>query len=426
MRAYNKSLLLVVFSAFCIWGIAQTNQSAGQKAEGENAANNGVTITQGPGASIPEGPEPQGGWFTPLYTVEGVLNKYGAGRSNSLSLESALGFVFSADSNNRWQAEYRFYNKGMDIWSTNHFFSDGTNYYTVLVSDKFMDLDGIIKKDTIMSSAGCIYPGPVPANLDNGAGLLWMAFIGGGYLLQNEATQQQGTYRMVDVLSNASSYLYPWCCDLRYVFLTNSHNPLISKGEFVLNTNYISLKDSDYLGIEEEMVKSEFITTQIEELKNISTNNLCYSEFILKETKSVNDRLRVPVRFSSKNYHGVSSDDPNKMPFYTIEGIVTNIITGKPVVPVLPKLGLVSVQDFRFRYRTEDMFRDSILYLCTNEWELTMDSPKLREAGSQKLIKRTFIKENKERNYIFISILILAVFTPLIILPIIFHFRKQG
>ncbi len=62
----GTTLLLSVLS---IWSIAQTSQNAGQKAEGENAANNGVTITQGPGASIPEGPEPQGGWFTPLYTV---------------------------------------------------------------------------------------------------------------------------------------------------------------------------------------------------------------------------------------------------------------------------------------------------------------------------------------------------------------------
>ena len=89
---HTKKLLYIalVLSVLSIWGIAQTNQTATQKVEAGIdetqskdvssltnsqllssagtiiATNNGVTITQGPGASIPEGPEPQGGWFTPL------------------------------------------------------------------------------------------------------------------------------------------------------------------------------------------------------------------------------------------------------------------------------------------------------------------------------------------------------------------------
>ena len=77
--------MALVLSVLSIWGIAQTNQTVAQKAEPEIAdtqvksvqgltnsqllssagtiiaTNNGVTITQGPGASIPEGPEPQEG-----------------------------------------------------------------------------------------------------------------------------------------------------------------------------------------------------------------------------------------------------------------------------------------------------------------------------------------------------------------------------
>ena len=89
--------IAMVLSVLSIWSIAQTNQTAAQKAgtgidETQSksvqslansqllssagtviATNNGVTITQGPGASIPEGPEPQGGWFTPLYRAEGMI-----------------------------------------------------------------------------------------------------------------------------------------------------------------------------------------------------------------------------------------------------------------------------------------------------------------------------------------------------------------
>ncbi len=79
--------IAVVLSVLSIWSIAQTSQTDAEalKAEaeialtqGKNAqsltnsqllssagtiiaTNNGVTITQGPGASIPEGPEPQEG-----------------------------------------------------------------------------------------------------------------------------------------------------------------------------------------------------------------------------------------------------------------------------------------------------------------------------------------------------------------------------
>lgn len=447
----NKFLgMALVLSVLSIWGVAQTNQTATQEAEtgiGEAqvksvqgltnsqllssagtiiATNNGVTITQGPGASIPEGPEPQGGWFTPLYKVEGMVNSHRRVSSNTFSHEVSLPFSFSTDGNTRWKMEFHEYNKKMDTRSTNYFFCDGTNIFKISHYDKSFDREGNVILDTAINriKVGVVSSGQIPHSYRDEAGLIWLVFMGGNYLLNNGAPQQQGTYRMVDVLSYPSSYPTAWCCDFRYLF-KDSPNPLISNGYFVLNTNYISLDDTNYFGISEEAVKSDFAKIIFEELKNIKTNNLCYSIFKSTEYVSVGD-VDIPIRFSSERFDGVPLEEKNKLPFIVKEGLVTNVIAAHRVVPMFPNFGIVSVQDNRFRYRTKDMYRGSIYYMCTNELEIAMDSPKLREAGSQRLLERTFRKENKERNYTFISILIIAVVTPLIVLPIISHWRKQG
>ncbi|MDD3915394.1 MAG: hypothetical protein PHF76_12200 [Bacteroidales bacterium] len=442
--------IALVLSVLSIWSIAQTNQTAAQKVEAgidetqsksvqsltNNqllssagtiiATNNGVTITQGPGASIPEGPEPQGGWFTPFYKVEGMVNSHRRVSSNTFSHEVSLPFSFSTDGNTRWKMEFHEYNKEEDTRSTNYFFCDGTNIFNISQHDKSFDREGnvILDPAIIRVKVGDVSSGQIPLSYRDEAGLIWLVFMGGNYLLHNGAPQQQGTYRMVDVLSNPSSDPTAWCCDFRYLF-KDSYNPLISNGYFVLNTNYISLDDTDYLGISEEAVKSDFAKIIFEELKNIKTNNLCYSIFKSTEYVSVGD-VDIPIRFSSERFDGVPLEEKNKLPFIVKEGLVTNVIAAHRVVPMFPNFGIVSVQDNRFRYRTKDMYRGSIYYMCTNELEIAMDSPKLREAGSQRLLKRTFRKENKERNYTFISILIIAVVTPLIVLPIISHWRKQG
>lgn len=437
----NKFLgIAVVLSVLSIWGVAQTNQTGVQKTEAEIAVtqsksvpsltnsqllssagtiiatNNGVTITQGPGASAtPEGPEPQGGWFTPLYKVEGMVNSHRRVSSNTFSHEVSLPFSFSTDGNTRWKMEFHEYNKKMDTRSTNYFFCDGTNIFKISHYDKSFDREGNVILDTAINriKVGVVSSGQIPHSYRDEAGLIWLVFMGGNYLLNNGAPQQQGTYRMVDVLSYPSSYPTAWCCDFRYLF-KDSPNPLISNGYFVLNTNYISLDDTNYLGISEEVVKSDFAKIIFEELKNIKTNNLCYSIFKSTEYVSVGD-VDIPIRFSSERFDGVPLEEKNKLPFIVKEGLVTNVIAAHRVVPMFPKFGIVSVQDNRFRYRTKDMYRGSIYYMCTNELEIAMDSPKLREAGSQRLLERTFRKETKGKYYATVIVLLLVIFSPFII-----------
>jgi len=433
--------IAVVLSVLSIWSIAQTSQTDAEalKAEaeialtqGKNAqsltnsqllssagtiiaTNNGVTITQGPGASIPEGPEPQGGWFTPLYKVEGMVNSHRRVSSNTFSHEVSLPFSFSTDGNTRWKMEFHEYSEIMDTRSTNYFFCDGTNIFKISHYDKSFDREGNVILDTAINrvKVGVVSSGQIPHSYRDEAGLIWLVFMGGNYLLHNGAPLQQGTYRMVDVLSFPSTYPSAWCCDFRYLF-KDSHNPLISNGYFVLNTNYISLDDTDYLGISEEEIKSDFSKIIFEELKEIKTNNLCYSIFKSTKYVSVGD-VEIPIRFSSERFSGVPIEEKNKLPFIVKEGFVTNVIAAHQVVPMFPKFGIVSVQDNRFRYRTKDMYRGSIYYMCTNELEIAMDSPKLREAGSQRLLKRTFRKETRGKYYATVIVLLFVTFSPFII-----------
>ncbi len=456
MNHTNKLLYTaLLLSVLSIWSIAQTNQTTAQKGEAEIAltqgksvpslTNNwllsnmpdlgavttfvkhtGVTTRDDPHPSgTPEGPEPQGGWYTPLYIAEGIVNAHRRASSNTFTQEGSSPFSFSSDGKTRWKMEFHDYDEEIDARSTDYFFCDGTNIFKTSQFEKHFDREGNVILNTKGICVGVVSSGQIPHSYRDEAGLIWLAFMGGNYLLHNGAPQQQGTYRMVDVLSYPSSYPTVWCCDFRY-FFKDSPNPLISNGYFVLNTNYISLDDTDYLGISEEKIKSDFAKIIFEELKNIKTNNLCYSIFRSHGFVNVADKFEIPIHFSSERFSGVPIEEKNKLPFIVMEGLVTNVIAAHQVVPMFPKFGIVSVQDNRFRYRTKDMYRGSIYYMCTNELEIAMDSPKLREAGSQKLIKRTFIKENKERNYTFISILIIAVFTTLIVLPIIFPFHKKG
>jgi hypothetical protein len=156
MNTYNKSLFLVVFSALCIWSIAQTSQSAEQKAEGENATNNGVTITQGPGASIPEGPEPQGGWFTPLYTVGGVVkSEYYDKAEETFVSQGESPFSVSLGSDNRWQMSLvNYWDDSKEKTTTNFVAYDGTNIFTALYSKYYLDTKtfSAVEKKKIMGA----------------------------------------------------------------------------------------------------------------------------------------------------------------------------------------------------------------------------------------------------------------------------------
>ncbi|MCK9316096.1 MAG: hypothetical protein M0Q48_08140 [Verrucomicrobia bacterium] len=423
MNTYNKKMLAVVFSAFCIWGIAQTSQSADQKAEAESATNNGVTITQGPGASTPEGTEPQGGWFTPLYRAEGMIKGIRVNSKTAKVKESEYPFTISLDGKGRWQMSFvstSIITTGEEgkLNSTMYLSYDGTNILSTLESDGYVDMDEngkvMIKRRTDGDNRGrtaTISPGPFPSDFGILEGFVWVAFVSGEHL-----PPQQSVARIPNLLDSARRFSPSvWSVDFHYNILTDSLIKLIDKGYFILNTNYISDDLTDYNEVfepEGETIANE-LKNNFDSLKDVKENEFLRSFYILDEIMEF-EEIKIPIRFSSTIYPNIgygSTADPYKM-----NGVVTNIILNPSVVSMLPPVkGIIYVQDTRFLHRTKDVFRGMIFYSCTNEWEIATNSAKLIRAGSTALHPRMLPQapvandSSSKRKWVLLAILILPI-----------------
>ena len=371
---------------------------------------------------IPENEVPQGGWFIPLYTAEGTIKGYEIQRTNKLHLSSDYPFSFSVDEKNHWQLQMTMYDKKLESHSSYHFFSEGTNTFDVHISDKFVDREWNVRDRTPdMSHPGSVLSGQIPIR-NSYAGALWLSFCGGKYLAEQNGTNSSSVHKLVDMLQVTDVYPNPWWCDFHYQ-LSSFPNPLISTGSFVLNTNYITTDVEDYWQIREEIVKHDNIPSLLKELKIVLTNSVVYDTYELRQCKEVNKNLKVPVSVLIKSCGGIPypAVSPDIIWFsYTIK--VTNIVTTPRIMPLLPTFGYVSVEDQRFWYRDKTHFRGSILYPCTNEWEVALDSPKVIAAGSQSLYKRISDKPAKIRYYVGVAIILFMV----LLFPIISVLKKKN
>ncbi len=444
--------IAMVLSVLSIWGVAQTNQTATQKAgtgidETQSksvqslansqllssagtviATNNGVTITQGPGASIPEGPEPQGGWFTPLYRAEGMIKGIRVNSKTAKVNESEYPFTISLDGKGRWQMSWvstSIISTGEEgILSSIVYLSyDGTNILSTLKSDGYVDMDENGKEriqrqtdgDNLGSSA-TISSGPFPSDFGILEGLVWVAFVSGEHL-----PPQQSVARIPNLLDSARRFSPSvWSVDFHYNILTNSLIKLIDKGSFILNTNYISDDLIDYHEVfepEDEMMANK-LKANFDSLKNVKENEFLRSFYVLDEIREF-EGIKIPIRFSSTIYPNIgygSTAEPYKM-----NGVVTNIILNPSVVSMLPPVkGIIHVQDTRFLHRTKDVYRGMIFYGCTNEWEIATNSAKILDAGAKKLVPRSkwdglSIDSNKIWYACSLIILLILLFFPLLL-----------
>jgi hypothetical protein len=372
MNTYNKSLFLVVFSALCIWSIAQTSQSAEQKAEGENATNNGVTITQGPGASIPEGPEPQGGWFTPLYTVGGVVkSEYYDKAEETFVSQGESPFSVSLGSDNRWQMSLvNYWDDSKEKTTTNFVAYDGTNIFTALYSKYYLDTKtfSAVEKKKIMG-APTIGKGPFPIHGTPAMGLLWVAFLSGDYLRGGDTNRIPNL-----LLSDLDTDPTAWCADFRTRMLENSSNPLVKEGFFELNKDYISDDLMDYPNVEEPMSeRSAFVLSEIlNTLKDIEEDRFLSSHYILSDSIKMNE-ITIPKEFRS-SFYTLPKRDEKAYLCGKRTGTITNVTFNAKAVPMIPQMeGSQIVRDTRFMFKDEHKFRNTISYFVTNQWELSMD-----------------------------------------------------
>ena len=437
MKTYNKKMLAVVFSAFCIWGLAQTSQSAEQKTEAESAVNqsknvtsltnsqllssagtiiatnNGVTITQGPGASTPEGPEPQGGWFTPLYTVGGVVkSEYYDKAEETFVSQGERPFSVSLGSDNRWQMSLVDYWDSKEKTTTNFVAYDGTNIFTALYSNYYLDTEtfSAVEKKKIMG-APTIGKGPFPIHGSPAMGLLWVAFLSGDYL-------RGGDTNRIPNLLRSDLYTDPtaWCADFRTRMLENSSNPLVKEGFFELNKDYISDDLMDYPNVEEPMSeRSAFVLSEIlNTLKDIEEDGFLNSHYILSDSIKMNE-ITIPKEFRS-SFYTLPKRDEKAYLCGKRTGTITNVTFNAKAVPMIPQMeGSQIVRDSRFMFKDEHKFRNTISYFVTNQWELSMDDIEREKADRLYVGSRGMFAPREKSNYGKLIAIAALILIPLII-----------
>ena len=375
---------------------------------------------------IPEGKTPKGGWFFPLYTAEGTYKTYQTTYgTNKIKLIEDYPFSISVDEKNHWQIQIPTYDEKYDIHSVYHFFSDGTNIFTVISCDKFFDLTLQLRDTTPdIPHNGYISSGQIPDH--KWAGEIWLSFCGGKYLAERNGTNIYGKYKLVDVIKITDWFPQAWACDFYYQLCPVPH-PLISSGFFALNSDYISLNPKDYWWLRD---LSDFNTPEIlEYLKNAPEDYLYLDDITLKAQKQIHEKLNVPVSVLIKEYSvgfapfdysikkknqpddvleksfsdmilknhkkNLSLLKPADIPNPATIINVTNIITTPRAMPLLPVFGSVYVEDHRFWEQFKS--KKTLYYGCTNEWKIGLDYSQLKEVQAQ-YIEEISIPRNKSQN----------------------------
>jgi hypothetical protein len=432
----NKFLgMALVLSVLSIWSVAQTNQTGVQKTEAEIAVtqsksvpsltnsqllssagtiiatNNGVTITQGPGASTPEGPEPQGGWFTPIYTAEGSVRFESINNSNVVSRTEDFPFSISMDKSARWQMKMISCIQKLDMYLTNYVVCNGTNIYQISFYNKFFGqnekLEVITSRGT--AQAATVLSGVYPYDCGGVIGSLWVGFVAGDHLSH---------YPTGKIPSLVESYpeLEPsvWCTDFVHELRTGYSNSLVSTGSFIINKNYISKNLENYQFIKEPSDEDSYLemNKKLDDLKSISQREALRATYSLDDSIEM-DGFLVPTRYSIVRYPPLGLTE--YYGFGKITGIVTNIIVQQNRTSMLPIInGRISVCDKRFVYRTKEAYRDSVYYTTTNEWIIDTNSIELKNIVSKNIYPRVSFRNKSIVYYSLIIFILFLVFYPFI------------
>ncbi len=431
--------IAVVLSVLSIWSIAQTSQTDAEalKAEAEIAVtqsksvpsltnsqllssagtiiatNNGVTITQGPGTSIPEGPEPQGGWFTPLYTAEGSIRFDSIDDSNVVFHTDNFPFSISMDKSARWQIKTISCVPKLDMCVTNYVVCNGTNIYQISLSDKILEQN---EKQEIVTSrraaqAATVLNGVYPYDSGGVIGSLWVSFVAGDHLSHHPTGK-------IPSLVESSPELEPsvWSTDFVHELLAGYSNSLVSTGSFIINKNYISKNLVGYQFIKEPTDEDYYflMNKKLNALKSIPQKEVLRATYSLGDSIEM-DGFAIPTRYSILRYL-----PPGLTEYYVsdkITGIVTNIIVQQARTSMLPVInGKISVCDKRFMYRTKEAYRGSLYYTTTNEWIIDTNSAELRNIAARETYSRIYLPDKNINYYIKIAFLISLISIPFVLL----------
>ena len=159
----------------------------------------------------------------------------------------------------------------------------------------------------------------------------------------------------------------------------------------------------------------------MEIIQKIPEDLFLRGSYTLNASKQIGT-LKVPVLFSTSARPDilVRHDDSDGNRFI---GQVTNIIVAPGEYFLVPQIeGEFTMHDFRFMKRTKDGFLNSLVYKSTNNWELDMESERLKNEGSQALFFRKSSGLSLRTASYYFSLIFIAIFA---ISPVFFYFLKK-
>ncbi|HQC42999.1 MAG TPA: hypothetical protein PLV91_05965 [Verrucomicrobiota bacterium] len=215
-----------------------------------------------------------------------------------------------------------------------------------------------------------------------------MAFVSGEHLV---SIDDADAAKLPDLLlSRCAAVPTTWCLNFDYSLHSFPKNVLLSNGVFVVDKSrvYPNTDDYPFLDEPESVLSKSAFDSRIQELMAIDQTNYVVSTYSTKKTGLFSEYV-VPILFGAENFSLKKTTNASPACLARLSGTVTNVIVNPQVVPLLPQItGVAYVQDMRFKEKKGNLYRNDLFYHVTNEWELSIDNPRLKEIAFQKYFLR--------------------------------------
>jgi hypothetical protein len=350
--------------------------------------------------------------YRPIYIAEGVISQALFDMDGRAIRTNEAQFTISFDKDGRWQITLQSYLTKWAITSTEHISYNGTDVFSVIYSDKRIDRQKKPVSNLPLEAnrhPARICPGPFP--IDNGqrVGLLWLAFLGGEYVVAPHAMKMPPNLLAPLPRRDPGA----WVADFQYKLLNESLSPLIASGSFVLDKIKVSSDLIDYPEIDEptDVDQMESVNQSIKRLKAANNDDLIRSSYSLLESRPYTNDISIPMHFTATSFSPIGTSSGH-IPSVRWDGLVTNIIIDTPSMQILPPIiGKIDVEDRRFLQRTATHFLNGVFYpLDSNGWLVSTSNPAFQEKNILKGFEERHSQKLQKTGYVFTLILFGTIF----------------
>jgi hypothetical protein len=322
--------------------------------------------------------------FRPNYLAEGSVLCKSIGEDGTIEFAQEFFFSIMQDEAGRWRLEivttppqhnqHKYVSRELLSY-------DGKDIYSVAYCSHRWDRTasgqyGLVPQGPPESAAhgARVSKGPYPIDHGSAVGTIWLAFVGGNYLL---STGQQVRFPNL-LVADARNDPAAWICDFQYSLIDGNIRPLLEKGRYLLNKKYLADSPFDYPQLDQPMTEelAARFRNMVNQYKTAGSDILNRATYELDEVESFNGLL-VP-----KKFHALLTLAPIRTNmqghFY---GAVTNLAVPNATTMLPPLLGRITVQDRRVFWKGKGRWRAGVFYDLDDEgWVRSTNHSKVRLA----------------------------------------------